>query len=303
MRIAVLGAGAMGSLFGGYLSRCNDVWLVDVNADLVDAINAQGVRILEKGEEINLRPRAVCASSDIDAMDLVIVFVKSLFSEGALKSNANLIGKNTYVMTLQNGAGHEAILEKYIDRGRIIIGTTMHNSSIVEPGRVNHGGGGKTTIGLLDGGSSSLQRIADNFSRCGIETETSDNVKKSIWNKLFVNASASIVTAVLQTNLDYIAVNKSAWELTERLAREAVGVANADGMGFDVDIVLGDISKLVSNARNGFTSIYADIRDGRKTEVDTISGFVVREAKRLGVEAPGQELIACLCHALEGRSR
>ena len=131
MKIAVLGAGAMGMLFGGYLSRRNDVFLVEVNEDRVRQINESGVLIREKdGSDGRFFPKAVSKTDGLGQMDLVIVFVKAMFTQDALSSNRGLIGKDTYLMTLQNGAGHEARLLPFTDEKHIIIGSTQHNSSV-----------------------------------------------------------------------------------------------------------------------------------------------------------------------------
>lgn len=303
MRIAILGAGAMGCLFGAYLTKENDVWLVDIDKRIVDAINENGVRVTEKDGEHVMRPRAVCDTSGLGEMDLVIVFVKSMHTESALAANKHLIGENTYVMTLQNGAGHEDMLLKFVQFERIIIGSTQHNSSLVSPGHVYHGGGGLTSIGLLNGQSGHLQAIADKFTSCGFNTVVSDNVKKQIWTKLMLNTSASVLTAVLQVKLGYILDNPHAWFLAEKLIKEAVAVANADGLDFDAKQVIGDIKAVLSRAYDGYTSIYADLRDGLRTEVDTISGSVLRAAKRLGLPVPYHEFVVELVHALEEKQK
>lgn len=302
MKIAILGAGAMGCLFGGYLSRHNEVWLIEIDEERAEAVNRDGVRIREADGEETFYPKAVTRANGLGEMDLVIVFVKAMFSEAALKANRGLIGPDTYVMTLQNGAGHEQNLLKVADRAHVIIGTTKHNSSLIGPGYINHGGGGVSSIGLPDGGSGVLAPIAENFTCCGFDTIVSDCVKKTIWKKLFVNVSASVVTGILQTSLDFIGGSSHAWALTEQLAREAVRVANTDHMGFDEEEIVKEVRDLVDHAHNGYTSIYADLRDGVPTEVDTISGAVLSEAKRLGVPAPAHSFVVELVHALEDRT-
>ena len=158
-------------------------------------------------------------------------------------------------------------------------------------------------MGRLEGDSAALQPIAETFRRCGFDTVVSVDVKKQIWSKLFLNASASALTAILQVRLGYVAENEHAWSLAQRLIREAVTVANAEVGGFDPDQVIADVKAVLVRARDGLTSIYADIREGRQTEVDTISGSVVRTAKRLGIAVPSHELVVALVHALEGRER
>jgi 2-dehydropantoate 2-reductase len=304
LKIAVLGAGAMGSLFGGYLSRHNLVWMVDVDEKRVRVINEKGITITEKDGESVFTPKAVTDTSGLGEMDLIIVFVKAMFTNTALSQNGHLIGEETYTMTLQNGAGHETELLQFADASRILIGTTQHNSSIISDGHVHHGGGGKTTIGFLDRNSVNVQHVADNFNKCGIETMVSDNVRRQIWTKLFLNTAASSLTAVLQVPLGFILDDPHACSMMERLAREAVAVANTEGFTrFDAEEIIRDIKNVLANARGGYTSIYADLKNGVLTEVDTISGYVVEEAKRLGVPVPYHEFVVSLIHAFEDKQQ
>lgn len=301
MRIGILGAGAMGMLFGGYLSRENRVWLIDVDQRRVEEISTAGVMVEEKDGEQRFTPLAVTDSRELPVMDLVIVFVKAMYTESALETNRHLLGKDTYLMTLQNGAGHENRLLKFADGAHVIIGSTQHNSSVAGGSKVKHGGGGKTSIGLVNGDSESLTPIAENFTRCGFECTTSDQVQKQIWSKLFLNTSASSLTAVLQMPLGYILDDPYACSLMERLAREAVAVANAGGLDFQEEEVIESIKTVLRNGRGGYTSIYADIRDGRRTEVDTIAGSVVEAARERNIPVPCHETIVSLIHAMEQR--
>lgn len=304
MNITVLGAGAMGSLFSGYLSRGNDVTVVDVSDVMVKAIQEHGVRIREKDGTVNTgNPTAVKDSKGLVHQDLIVVFVKSMFTIQALENNRNLIGPDTYIMTLQNGAGHESKLLKFADRNHVIIGSTQHNSSIIEPGFVFHGGSGATSIGLLDGNSESLKAIAENFTECGIECHTENNVQKQIWKKMFTNTAASSLTALYQVPLGFIHTDPEANRLMRQLCKEAVEVANSLGLGFDLEEVINDVEKVCINAPNGYTSIYADIRDGRKSEVDTISGSVVEAARVQGIAVPYHEMVVRRIHEMENRAK
>lgn len=302
MKITVLGAGAMGMLFGGYLSQHNDVWVLDVDQSRVDKINRDGARIREKDGDRCFYPKAVSRCEGLPVMDLVIVFIKAMYSMQALETNRPLIGPNTYVMTLQNGSGHEAKLLRVADRDHVIIGSTQHNSSVISNGYANHGGGGKSSIGLLNGHSEQIDFIAETFTHCGIECVTSNEVKKQIWTKLFLNTSASALTAVLQMPLGYIYDDPHAHTLMLRLVHEAVTVANAEGEAhFEEAEVVDGIETVLKNGRGGLTSIYADIKNGARTEVDTISGSVVETARRLGLSVPYHEMLVETIHAMEGR--
>jgi 2-dehydropantoate 2-reductase len=304
LKIAIIGSGAMGMLFGGYLSKHNEVVLLDTDETKVAAINSNGIRIQEPdGNVTAAAPKAALRAERLGVVDLAILFVKAMDSRSALRANRSLIGPDTYVMSLQNGFGHDTVMKEFVAENRIVIGTTQHNSSIVEAGIIHHGGGGKTFIGPMGGDGHRLKPIEQAFARCGFETEISDNIRRKIWEKLFVNTSASALTAILQTNLGFILGNSHAWGLAKQLITEAVAVANQVGMGFEEEKVLDELRKLLKQARSGTTSIYADIRDGRRTEVDTISGAVVAAGKRTNVPTPVHEFVVGLIHAMEETKR
>lgn len=305
MKITVLGAGAMGMLFGGYLSQKNEVTLVDVDAERVSKIVSCGVKIREQsGEDRVFYPNAVTESLNLGMMDLVIVFVKSMFTVSALQSNSHLIGPNTYLMTLQNGAGHESQLLQFAHADHIIIGSTQHNSSIIGNGYAYHGGSGPTSIGLLCGNNEDLAHIAETFTTCGFACSISGAVKAQIWNKLFTNTAASSLTAVLQVPLGFICDDPYAKKLMHTLCREAVQVANAQGFTkFEEAQVIADVETVCKNAPDGYTSIYADVKRGARSEVDTISGSVVEAAREMGISVPYHEMVVSLIHAMEHKMK
>ena len=300
MKITVLGGGAMGSLFGGYLSRSADVTIVDVNPALAEAVAKEGVSIIEKdGSTTVCRPRAVTGTAGMEEQDLVIVFVKAMFSRSALMNNRGLIGPDTYLMTLQNGSGHEDTLLEFADKEHVIIGTTQHNSSVVKPGTVRHGGSGHTYLGSLAGDAGRLQKFADVLTAGGLDASVSSEVMYMIWNKMFTNVSASVLTGVLQCPLGFISRDGHAWSICRQLITEAVAVAEGEGLHYDLEEKISEVKAVCDNAPNGYTSIYADIRDGRKSEVDTISGSIVKASRRNGVPAPTHCLMVELVHAME----
>jgi 2-dehydropantoate 2-reductase len=304
MRIAIIGAGAMGMLFGGYLCRRHEVVLIDSDDAKVQAINDEGILIREPdGDVFTATPKACLSTKKLETTDLVLLFVKAMDSIGALESAKNLIGSGTYVMSMQNGAGHESVLRQFVAANRVVLGTTQHNSSIVKAGVIHHGGGGLTCIGLLDGSSEALKPIAEEFTRCGFRTEIADNIQRKIWEKLFVNVSASALTALFQARLGFLVDSPAAWTLTEALIREAVAVAKGDGFEFEEDKVIQNVRSLLENAKHGIPSICADIRDGRKTEVDAISGSVTAASRRNRVPAPLHEFMVQLIHAMEDKNR
>lgn len=304
MRIAVLGAGAMGSLYAGYLSRCNDVVLVGNRQEAVDRINADGIRIHEKDGSVTVgRPQAVVSTQGLAPVELIVVFVKSMSTGSALEGCAPLIGQKTCILTLQNGSGHEEVLSRFVPLDRVLIGTTQHNSAVLGPGEIRHGGSGMTHLGCVQGDAAHFQQVADAFTASGLEADCSNEVRRLVWNKLFTNASLSVLTGILQVPMGFITRNPSAWALCETLVREAVAVAAADGYSFDADEKVAEVRSVGENGPNGITSICADLGKGRLTEVDTISGSVVRASRRLGVPAPTHEAMVALVHAMEGKAQ
>lgn len=304
MKIAVLGAGAMGGLFSSYLSRQNEVTVIDVNPALVEKVTKEGLTVEEPdGSSAVYHPNAVLSTEGMEPVDLIVVFVKAMFSESALNNNKGIIGPDTYLMTLQNGSGHEDMLGKFVPQDHIIIGTTQHNASVAGLGVTRHGGSGMTHMGCVTGSASRLQKFADAFTACGLQADVSDGVQKMIWNKLFTNVSASALTGALQVPLGYISSNEHAWKLCCTLIREAVDAAAGLGMEFDYDEKVAEVKAVCDNSPNGLTSIYADLRDGRRSEVDTISGSVVRAGKKGSVPTPSHEFLVGLIHAMEGRPK
>lgn len=303
MRIAVIGAGAMGSIYGGHLSQNNEVYLVDTAAPVVEHIRKEGLKIQENGQDVIYRPQAMTSTEGLEPVDLVILFVKSLFSRAALSGNKSLIGPDTYVMTLQNGSGHEDILGEFVDQDHIVIGTTEDNGAVLGLGHIRRGGEGNTNVGMLvEDKDGFLPRLKEAFDCCGFNVKIHANIQQLIWDKLFTNVSLSAVTGILQVDMGYIASNEYAWAMTRRLIKEAVAVAKAMGLEADEEAIAAKVRKTSEMSPNGCTSIRADLRDGRKSEVDTISGSVVRAAAKVGVPVPCHEFVVNMVHALEGKN-
>lgn len=302
MKIAVIGAGAMGSIYGSHLSLNNEVYMVDTSPAVVEHIQKEGIRLLEGGEEHVYRPNAVVSAEGLEPADIVILFVKSLYSKAALANNKSLIGPATYVMTLQNGSGHEEILKEFVPQNRIIIGTTEDNGAVLSSGCVKRGGTGNTNIGMLvEDREQFLPRLKNSFECCGFTVNIHSNIRQLIWDKLFTNVSLSVVTGILQVDMGYIAANQYAWKMTRELVREAALVARAAGLSADDEEILNKIRKTSEISPKGCTSIRADLQNGRKTEVDMISGSVIRAAKKHGIPVPLHEFVVAMVHAMEDK--
>ena len=180
----------MGVLYASMLSSFSPVTVFSRNAERTEKRNVNGIRVISREGEIICRPVFSSDKSAISSSDLVILFVKSTATAGAIEEYKEYIPEGAYIMTLQNGAGHLEELRRYFPEERIIIGVTEHNASVIDDCTINHGGCGKTVI------STSPEWVKDAFSSAGIETEVSDCVMRNIWRKLLTNASLSTATAI-----------------------------------------------------------------------------------------------------------
>ncbi|MFI3251071.1 MAG: 2-dehydropantoate 2-reductase [Eubacteriales bacterium] len=300
MKIAMLGSGAMGMLYGGYLSQQHEVFMMARDPAKVDGMNQNGIQI-EKldGSVETYHPKAYLSGEELGEMDLVVLFVKAPHSRSALEENRSLIGKNTFLLTLQNGSGHQEILTEFAEKEKCVIGVTLLNSAILAPSFVRHGGTGATNIGVLFGDIASIAPISEAFNGCGIVTHVQENIKKLVWEKLFLNSSMSMLTGVLQVSMGYMGDNPHGNDLMRKLLHESVSVANAEGLDFEEEKVYEKVMAVLNENKGGLTSVYADMRDGRRTEVETLSGAVVRAGKAVGVETPSHAFLVSLIHAME----
>ena len=149
MKIGLLGCGAMGSLYGGYLSKAHEVYVCDVWKEHIEAIKANGIRLDEpEGETAVFTPKfATTDPSEIGPVDIMIVFVKYMMLEDALRNAKSMIGENTIVLSLQNGIGNYDEIAKVVPEEQICCGTTAHGCTFLEPGHVRHTGRGVTNVG------------------------------------------------------------------------------------------------------------------------------------------------------------
>lgn len=303
MRIAVLGTGAMGMLFAAMLKKEHDVVLLGRNREKIEALASQGVTVEEPdGRMHTAYPTAAEMGTPMEPVDLMIVFVKAMGTREALSKCANLLGEHTLLLSLQNGAGHEEELARFVPMERVLVGTTQHNASVRGVASVFHGGRGRTVLGSPAGRLGEAQAAARALEASGIQAEASANVRAAIWQKLLTNVSLSALTGVLRVPMGFVAQSPSAWALCETLIREACAVAEADGVRFDPKEKAEEVRRVATDGPMGITSICADLMQGRKTEVDTISGSVVRAAARLHVPAPHHEMMVMLIHAMEDQN-
>ncbi|WP_317854030.1 2-dehydropantoate 2-reductase [Chakrabartyella piscis] len=300
MKIAILGAGAMGSLYGGYLSKNNEVWMVDIWQDHVNAINEKGLEIDElDGSVTKVSPKATTNPEEVGVADLAIVFVKSTQTAEALVKNRAIIGSDTIVLTLQNGYGNGEDIMEVVPKEQVIVGTTSHGCTMKGPGHIFHAGVGPTHIGAMSDDQTNAQKVADALEAVGFEMDCSDKVLALVWSKVFVNVAINAITALLDIHNGYVNDNAHAAICAELMVREAVTVANAAGMDFNADEVVANALVVAVNTSANRSSMRSDVILKRQTEITKINGAVVKKGKELGIATPYNELITQLILAKE----
>lgn len=293
----------MASLFGAYLSKNNEVVMIGRDKKKIEELNKSEIIVREVGGDLHFSGvKSVLNGEYKEHVDLVIIFVKGYATEEALDKNRDLIQQGTYVLSLQNGAGHKKQMEKFVDDDHLLIGTTVQGATLIGLGVVNHGNTGVTSFGRLDGSAEGLEEIKSAFEGAGFPAVISSNPRYTVWRKLLNNSSISALTAILQCPLEYLSANEWAWDIVEGLLRESIMVADAAGLHFDFVSIRDELRSVCENSHNAYTSIYTDTKMGRKSEVDFISGYVVSEAERLGLDVPMQSMAVKLIHALEGKA-
>jgi 2-dehydropantoate 2-reductase len=299
MRICVVGAGALGSTIGGTLAAAgSDVWLIDRFQAHVDAINADGLRMVDGDAERTVRVQAHTTCAGIGSADLVIVLVKSFHTRAATEDAAPLIGARTLVMSVQNGLGHKDILADAVGRGRVLAGKTYVGGVLLGPGRVRVGVRGKETlIGELDGRMTGrVQAVASEFNRAGLLTTVSADIMGVIWDKLLVNVATGALSGITRLPYGELYAVPDVERCAIAAVAEAMAVARASGIALSIADPRDAWVKAAAGLPPEFrTSMLQSLEAGSVTEIDFINGAVVRWGKRCGVPTPvNQALVACI---------
>ncbi|HYA94069.1 MAG TPA: 2-dehydropantoate 2-reductase [Thermodesulfobacteriota bacterium] len=300
MKTVMIGPGAMGSLFGGLLTRAGEnLWLVGYKKEQVETICSVGLT-LEGREGSQIIPmKATPDVTSVGKADLVIFFVKTYDTEKAVSDSLTLEKEDTIFLTLQNGLGNDEVICKKIDRKKVMLGVTGQGATLLQPGRVRHAGWGKTFIGELDHRiTDRAKRIAQMFHKAGIETEASPNIHDQVWGKLLVNTGINALTALTGFKNGQLLDYPETARLMEKLTLEATEVARKKGIHIEEDPI-EKVRKAAAATRENRSSMGQDFDHRRKTEIDAINGAVVREAQPLGIPVPFNQAVTDLVKAIE----
>ncbi|SFS56018.1 ketopantoate reductase family protein [Paenibacillus sp. BC26] len=303
MKIAVVGAGAMGGMLAVKFSTAgNDVTLIDVSQALIDQVNENGLIVDTKGQgSANYKLRVTSDPAEIGVQDAVFFFIKAHHTASAAENARPMIGADTAIVSLQNGWGNADVLSGVYPEGNIIVGVTYHSATVLELGKVGHTGFGATFVGPYSEGASleSAERIGGLLNEAGIETTVTAAVKTEIWKKLILNAATLPTSALTGLCAGYQGEKGQLLDLVDDLAAEAVAVAQSLGYEIEREERIDRIHTILENAGKGKSSMLQDAEARRKTEVEVVNGAVVRAAEQTGVPVPLNKAMVAMIAGLE----
>ncbi|NLY39310.1 MAG: 2-dehydropantoate 2-reductase [Firmicutes bacterium] len=294
MKIAVIGAGAMGALYGSKLiSSGQEVVLVDVWPEHIRAINEHGLKVEEEtGDRKLVSIPAQFAEEVKEKKDLLIFFTKTMHTEKALASASHFIDPQSAVLILQNGLGNVEKFAGYFAPENTFVGITTFTSQILGPGHIKAGQAGSTTIMQLKSGKDDraaiLKRVLD---AAGLNCVLKEDVFPAIWEKLAFNSAMNSLTAATRLNVGQLGRSAEAKKLAFQIIEEVLGVAEAKGLVVDKDRVKGLVIKDFESNQEHKPSMLQDVLAGRRTEIESINGAAVREAEKLGLSLPATEIL------------
>jgi 2-dehydropantoate 2-reductase len=294
MRIVVMGAGAIGSLFGALLCKKNKVFLI-ARRPHVKAIRERGLLVRGK-TKLKVRVPAFENVNDIGfSPDLLILTVKSYDTETSMREACKIINRETIVLSLQNGLDNIEKIERIVASDQIIAGVTTNGALFSAPGSIIHTGKGKTILGELNKRvSKRLQNIVSTFNESGIETGISKDIFKEIWIKAIINSCINPLTAFFECKNGYLLQNPLLEKIVEMVCNESTSVAIANGIELSHEVMIEKTREVIRRTCDNYSSMLQSIRRGKRTEIDSINGKLVEIGERCNLDTPLNKILTSL---------
>jgi 2-dehydropantoate 2-reductase len=294
-KVAILGAGAMGSLYGYALAKDNDVTIVDVRADVVDTIVTRGLVIDER------EPRGVVATRDparAFGCAFMFVFVKAPDTLGAVRPFGGQLNPATPIVSLQNGLGNEEAIKTALGGNvPLVLGVTTEGAVAIGHGHSSRIGVGTTVLGSAGASSVTLQSVARLLEGAGLSASVAYDIRPHLWGKLLVNAAINPVVALLDRRNAAVVDDPDAAELAQGIAAEVAAVARALRISLPTADPWAYVREAVAATADARNSMTLDLEAKRRTEVEQINGAVVAAGRRAGIPTPLNEAVLRLVKA------
>jgi len=289
MKIVVVGAGAMGSLFGGLLAESGQsVTLVDVNAAHLQAVQTKGLHLQTNAGDRHVQGLRACLPSDAaEPPDLVLIFTKTLHTASALAGVAHLIGPRTHVLSLQNGLGNVEAIGQHVPRERILIGVTTWPADLVGPGHVHSHGQGMVRLMSADGRERPfVAAVARALDEAGLACTADASVWTAVWEKVAFNAALNSICTAIQCTVGHLDAVEDGHALAFAIVDEVLAVAQAQGIAVHPEACKARVAEAIARHANHKPSMLQDVLAGRRTEIEAINGAVVAAAATRGIPVP-----------------
>lgn len=302
MKIAVIGAGAMGSIYAGLLADAgNEVWVVDIWQEHIDAICKQGLRIEGASGDRVVVIQATSDSQEVGQVELVIIATKTMHVEAAARSAKLLLAPGTMVLAIQNGLGSVERIARILGSNSVIVGVAGgFGASVVKPGHVHHNAWQLIRLGEMEGPvTSRLESLTEVWREAGFKVKAFDNIDQLVWEKLICNVCYSGSCAVLERTVGQVMANEAAWQVASGCAVEAFRVALALGIELDFQDPVRYVQDFGAQMPDARPSLLLDVLAGRKSEIDVINGAIPPLARKVNLSARYNEVITALVKAKE----
>ncbi len=302
MKIAIIGVGAMGSVYAALLaSGGHDVWAIDVWKEHVDAICEKGLRVDGASGDRTVRINATTNPADVHDADLVIIATKDQGAADAAHAALQIGKPDAPILTIQNGLGSADKVAEIVGSQRIMMGVVGgFGASMKGPGHAHHNGMEFLRLGEMDGGlTPRLEAVAEAWRAGGFKVLTFDDIHKMVWEKLICNCTYSGPCALTGLRVGEVQANPSAWSIAAACAHEAYQVARSKGINLDFDDPIAYVRAFGQKIPNARPSMLLDHLAGRPAEVDNINGAIPREGAKVGIATPVNSVVVALLKAKE----
>jgi 2-dehydropantoate 2-reductase len=290
MKIGIIGAGAMGSLFASHLADGGaDVWVFDQWSEHIDAIREHGLIVRLDGTDRKVRMNATTDAQAAGVCEAVLVMVKYHQTKAAIRDAAPMIGPETTVVTLQNGLGNVEIIAAAHPNNRIVFGLTTLTSEMLGPGRIeaSFSSRGETYLWPADRRpDGAVDRFCALLVAGGINATPAPDIELRIWKKLIVNCCLNTMCAITGLSVGKLTEQAISWSLLDAIADEISDVAATKNIPLDRQSARAFLRHVADEARAHYPSMLIDVRNKRRTEIDCLNGAVLREAASLGILTP-----------------
>ena len=302
MKVAVVGCGAMGSVYAALLADAgHEVWAIDTWKEHVDAMKANGLRLEGASGDRTVRVNATTDAADAGPCDLAILSTKAMHVEKAAKSMQPLLRQDTVVLSIQNGLGGPDTAAKVLGRECVLVGVVGgFGASMKAPGHAHHNGWELVRLGELAGPiSPRLEAVAEVWRSGGFRVKCFDDIDQLVWEKLICNVGFSGPCAVTERTMIEVIDDPDTWKVASGCAIEAYQVARARGIKLDFDDPVAYVRAFGMKIPKARPSMLLDHMAGRMSEIDAINGAIPVAAKVAGLQAPYNEVISALVRAKE----